>query len=314
MTSSRLRANSETKAMLDVRVAGCRVEPIDRWASWLRHRANFGDQEDRVALQRQLVKRRDRVLDRARVGPGDVVLDLGSGDGLVAFGALIREPTCKVVLCDISEDVLAEARARAQQLGVVQRCSFVHTSAERLVGITDRTVDVVTICALLIHIADKRACFTECARVMRVGGRLSVFEPVNRVGYPDPPETFWGYDIEPVAPIAAKLRAFYDQYIPPRTDPMLDFDEHDLVEYAVAAGFSEIKLDYRLHISRRLQPRTWEVFLGTEWNPRSPSLGDAMREVLTEQETAAFEAHLRPLIEVGRGSRRSAVAYLSAIR
>jgi ubiquinone/menaquinone biosynthesis C-methylase UbiE len=287
---------------------------VDQWAGWLRHRTEHGDDETRVARQRQLNSRRDRILDHARLRPGDVVLDLGCGDGLVALGALSREPTCRAILYDISRDVLSDARSHAEQLGLVQRCSFVQATAERLSCIADESVDVVTICTLLIHIRNKAACFTEAFRVLRPDGRLSLFEPVNRVGYPSPPETFWGYDVAPVSVIAGKLRAFYERRIAPDSDPMVDFDERDLVGYAIAAGFSDIRLDYRLLVSPRRPELTWDLFLDMQWNPRAPSLADAMREVLSDEEAAALTAHIRPLVEAGQGSRRSAIAYLSALR
>ncbi len=52
---------------------------------------------------------RDRVLDRARLAPDDIVLDVGTGTGLLAFGALDRlgADGCVVAL-DISVDCLEE--------------------------------------------------------------------------------------------------------------------------------------------------------------------------------------------------------------
>ena len=54
---------------------------------------------------------RDRVLDRARLAPDDVVLDVGTGTGLLVFGALDRlGPDGSVVALDISVDCLEELR------------------------------------------------------------------------------------------------------------------------------------------------------------------------------------------------------------
>ena len=63
----------------------------DRWHRWLLDVRFGGDPETR---QRDLAEFfypvRDRVLDQARLRPGDTVLDVGTGDGLIAFGALER--------------------------------------------------------------------------------------------------------------------------------------------------------------------------------------------------------------------------------
>ncbi|MBO0686782.1 MAG: chemotaxis protein CheR, partial [Candidatus Dormibacteraeota bacterium] len=60
----------------------------DKWASWIQGRRLGGDpltaQRDRGFLH----PIRDKVLDAAEVGPETRLLDVGCGDGLIAFGAL----------------------------------------------------------------------------------------------------------------------------------------------------------------------------------------------------------------------------------
>jgi hypothetical protein len=62
----------------------------DRWAEWLLERRFGGDSALRDRMMPRLLEFRDRVLDGARIVTGDVVLDVGCGDGLVALGALGR--------------------------------------------------------------------------------------------------------------------------------------------------------------------------------------------------------------------------------
>ena len=72
-------------------------------------------------------------------------------------------------------------------------------------------------------------------RVLRPGGRISVFEPIG-VLIRDR-DRLLGYDVTPVKPLATKIAAFYQSIQPPGPDPMLDFDERDLVRHAEQAGF-----------------------------------------------------------------------------
>ena len=56
----------------------------DQWASWILERRFGGDAEAVAASMRQLAPVRERVLAAAAVEEGDVFLDVGAGDGLIA--------------------------------------------------------------------------------------------------------------------------------------------------------------------------------------------------------------------------------------
>jgi hypothetical protein len=49
-------------------------------------------------------------------------------------------------------------------------------------------------------------------------------------------------------------------------------------------------------------------------NPNAHTAGETVREALTLEEAERLEAHLRPLVDSGKGVRRSAVAYLTAAK
>jgi arsenite methyltransferase len=123
---------------------------------------------------------RDKVLDGASLGASDTVLDVGTGDGLIAFGALDRlGPDGRVIFSHVSADVLEYCRAAVADAGDLRRSNFVRASADELTGIADASVDVVTTRSVLIYVANKAAAFTEFRRVLRPGGRVSIFEPIN---------------------------------------------------------------------------------------------------------------------------------------
>ena len=75
---------------------------------------------------------------------------------------------------------------------------FIVARAEDLEPIGDRSVDVVTTRSVLIYVEDKAAAFRALHRVLRPGGRFSIFEPINNY-FPWDPTEFWGYDSTPVA-------------------------------------------------------------------------------------------------------------------
>ena len=137
----------------------------DCWSEWLLHRRFGGDAEAQRRAMEHLRGIRDRVLDQAEVAEGDTLLDVGCGDGLIAFGALERGVR-RAIFSDISEHLLEESRRLAGDVGARDRCRFVRAPADDVSPIQDESVDVVTTRSVLIYVADKRRAFDEFHRVL----------------------------------------------------------------------------------------------------------------------------------------------------
>jgi arsenite methyltransferase len=284
----------------------------DHWYQWIRG-VRYG--ADEATREHDMTTHwgpwRDEILARADVLPGETVLDVGCGDGLIAFGAVDQVgPDGHVIFSDVSADLLDCCRSAAQAAGVAERCSFVQTSADSLDGIDDQSADVVTTRSVLIYVADKAAALRSFYRVLRPGGRISLFEPINR-RMTDAQGRFYGYDVGPVAEIGAKLAAYYDS-LQPADSPMLDFDDGDLMRLAEQAGFPDVALDLRVSVEPRTDPVPWDVFLRSSGNPLQPPFGSVLEEVLTPEERSGFTEAFRPLVESGTGQRRRALAFLVA--
>ena len=101
--------------------------------------------------------------------PGQLVLDVATGTGLVAQ-ALRERYGCRVIGLDQSADMLAAARERD---GVF--AGIVRARAERL-PFPDASFDHVTFTYLLRYVDDPAATLRELARVLRPGGHLSTLE------------------------------------------------------------------------------------------------------------------------------------------
>jgi hypothetical protein len=92
------------------------------------------------------------------------------------------------------------------------------------------------------------------------------------------------------------------------------FDERDLIACAEQAGFTKVYLELRVEFEPPTVERLWEVFLRSSGNPKIPNLEEAIEQSLTRAEADAFLTHLRPLVEMNQGIKRSAVAYLWAVK
>jgi arsenite methyltransferase len=287
----------------------------DKWSDWLLHRRDGGDPEQRAKALEYLFPIRERVLENAGIRSGDVVLDVGAGDGLIAFGAIERVgQDGKVLFSDMSADLLRHAESVATELGYHDRVSFVEAKAEDLRPIPDATIDVLTTRSVLIYVQDKARAFREFERVLRLGGRISLFEPINNY-FPDTPNEFWGFDSRPVRDLVAKVWE-HEGWTESAwaEDPMMNFTEKDLIRHAEDAGFQGVHVELVVDVEPGTWVVDWERLLNTSPNPNAQTVGEALQGALTEEEVVRFEQHIRPLADAGRGVKRSAFAYVYAVK
>lgn len=290
----------------------------DIWSEWLLHKRHGGNSRFEEVVRDRLNEIRSRVLDGARLQAGMTMVDIGAGDGLVAFGAIERiGPSLQIIMTDISLPLLAEVEARAIERGVHGNCRFLHGSAERLDGIADDSADAVTSRAVLAYVADKAAALRECYRVLRPGGCLSIGEPILRdraleVVTMNRMLATQGDGIQRL------LSRYFSAQFPATpeaidSNPITNFSERLLIALCQLAGFREIHLELHIDVRRRTA-LPWEGYLDCSPHPLAPTLREVFCAEFTEDERCQLEAFLRPMIESGSGYDRDTIAYLTALK
>jgi demethylmenaquinone methyltransferase / 2-methoxy-6-polyprenyl-1,4-benzoquinol methylase len=118
---------------------------------------------------------RATMVDQVNPLPGQRVLDVATGTGLVAF-ALARRGA-EVVALDQSDHMLAGAQRRLdhQPESVQERIDFRHGEAESL-PFADGEFDALTFTYLLRYVDDPAATMRELARVVKPKGRIGMVE------------------------------------------------------------------------------------------------------------------------------------------
>ncbi len=292
------------------------VAADDHWSEWLRGRRDGGDEDQRARSLARLQLIRDRVLDSAEPLAGAALLDVGSGEGLVGLAALDRVgPQGSVTFCDISASLLEHVRESARALEQLDRARFVQAHAEDLEGVPDASIDAATTRSVLIYVQDKQRAFDELYRVLAPGGRISLFEPINRLMFPEPEGRFWGYDVSAVAELAAKVKDAISQLEHAEAATMMDFDERDLFAMAARAGFTRIHLELHRDLVSGLpgaKVPSLETLLGSSPNPLAPTLREALEQALDASEQERFVGCLAAALERNDSQLQWAVAFLVA--
>jgi ubiquinone/menaquinone biosynthesis C-methylase UbiE len=263
---------------------------------------------------------RDRVLDGAALSSGMVLVDVGAGDGLIAFGAFERVgPSMQAVLADVSAPLLKHSEELAMQRGLRNQCTFLQTPAERLDGVADKSADVVTTRAVLAYIADKSAAVRQFNRVLKPGGRISIAEPIFRDEALQLAEFTTSLLSKPSdssnarARLIQRFRALQLPSTPAeiQSNPLTNFSERDLIVLFQQAGFIGIHLELHIDI-RKAAPLLWNTFLDRAPRPGTPTLREIFSSHFSPAEQSQFEDALRKPVESGQLTERDIVAYLTA--
>jgi arsenite methyltransferase len=276
------------------------VSRPDRWADWLIIGRGRGLDERQVrAMNNALARVRKRVLAGVRLRQGMDVIDVGAGTGLLALDACRRVgESGSVFALDTSHDALAECRRRLRS---GDRFLPVVGDAVAL-PLPDACVDAVVTRSVLIYVVDKAHAAAEFHRILRPGGRVSIFEPINNQY-----KFFADVDLSDLEPAHSRVLHHWRA----EGDPggaMMGFDERDLMRYFVDAGFESVELTHEVaHRRNRARPREVEAFLRIRPNPNMVSYEEAARELLGEaaaEHLGALAAALssRPATSVSAGA------------
>jgi ubiquinone/menaquinone biosynthesis C-methylase UbiE len=119
---------------------------------------------------------RERMLDLARLRPGESVLDVGCGTGTLAIAARRKVgPAGAVYGIDASPEMIARAGHKASRAGIDV---VFRKEAVQALSFPDARFDVVLSTLMFHHLPKpaRRQCVLEIKRVLRPGGRVLIVD------------------------------------------------------------------------------------------------------------------------------------------
>ena len=207
------------------------------------------------------------LVDAAAAGPGDRLLDVACGTGVVARAAARRvRPGGHVCGLDVNEDMLAIARRAGEDI------EWRQADASRT-GLPDASFDAAVCQQGLQFIPDRLAALREVHRVLAPGGRAVI------ATWCAADDGDAGY-----TPIAEALQ----RHRPDDSDP-LGFiaaifglsDGTEVARLAEAVGFDDVSVERRTGTVRFPSAEAWvEAFLGAAPVPSVATLAPATRAAI----------------------------------
>ncbi len=145
--------------------------------------------EDRASYQRDLIL--PNLLRLLDIKQGQKILDLGCGEGL--FTRRFARSGAEVTAIDIAPELVMIAKREAASEGEHYRLQprFFVGDAAAIPMVIDASQDVVVINLALQNIENVSSVFKECARVLKVGGKL--FVVLNHPAFRIPKASAWGW-------------------------------------------------------------------------------------------------------------------------
>jgi demethylmenaquinone methyltransferase/2-methoxy-6-polyprenyl-1,4-benzoquinol methylase len=116
-------------------------------------------------------------LDRLNISAGNVVLDVGTGTGLLVPYLMKYDPA-KIIAMDLSEKMLGRLADKYQTI-YHSRLEILHSDVHCL-NISDQSVDVAICNSVFPHFHDKPLALAELYRVLKPGGELSIHHFAGR--------------------------------------------------------------------------------------------------------------------------------------
>ncbi len=237
------------------------------WVKWLNNKLNPVDSAGIVSFISSYQRIADTVLKHANIQPDDIILDIGTGTGLLAFSSLnyISEKG-QVIGCDIDKECILDCRRKKNTIKD-DRLKFMEGDIFKL-PVPDSSTDAVVMRSVLSHIVDKRKAIQSICKVLKPEGRFSLYEPIDRYNT----RFYEMIDISKMGKYKQQVIDAEEEIYHNKTDSLMNFDEKDLNQMFQKEGFKNIKYqlvnrETKYKMTKSDAEKWWHIDIGGDYVP-----------------------------------------------
>ena len=281
------------------------------WSKWLeKSRFDYMTEEQKQQTMNWLFSVRNAVLSNANIKYNDVVIDIGTGNGLLAFGAIEKiSNQGRVIFSDKFEDCVETCKSIAEEMNISKPHDFLLSDCCDI-KLPNNYVDKALMRSVLVHVLDKKQAFSEIYRVLKPNGVFSAFEPIIRSN-----TRCWELVSSRDISDYSDFKNAEDEFMSLETDPLTNFDETTISRDLEEIGFSDGVLDKQVVASSYVvQKGMVESWLKIPPSPGTKTSKEKYLMYFEEPKVDRYISELQQALENKTITIKSNVLYIKAIK